>query len=231
MTPAWILPVFPIMIAGPVASAVVAQQDTENGIPILIAGIAAQGLGFTISILMYSNYFGRLMSYGLPEKNKRPGMFITVGPPSFTGLALIGLSNEAVRLFPTDFISTSINVPEMLRVMAIFIAIFLWLVSLWFFSISLVATLLGIRKGITFHLTWWALVFPNVGFTLETIQIGSSLQSVAIGWFGSAMTIVLVVTWLFVLIFHVQAVLSKKIMGLDNNDEDMEVDLERQQRF
>ena len=231
MTPAWILPVFPIMLAGPIASSVITLQDTVQGIPIAIAGITAQGLGFTISILMYANYIGRLMSYGLPHKNARPGMFIAVGPPSFTALALINISNEADRLFPSDFISTSINVPEVLRVMALFIAIFLWLVSFWFFAISFVATALGIRDGISFHLTWWAFVFPNVGFTLETIQIGSSLDSVAIGWVASAMTIVLVATWLLVLGFHVQAVLNKKIMGPGNDDEDKEEDLEQERRF
>ncbi len=231
MTPAWILPAFPIMLAGPIASSVIALQDTVQGIPIVIAGVAAQGLGFTISILMYANYIGRLMSSGLPQKNARPGMFITVGPPSFTALTLIAVSNEAVRLFPSDFISTSINVPEVLRVMALFSAIFLWLVSFWFFSISFIATVLGIREGISFHLTWWAFIFPNVGFTLETILIGSSLDSVAIGWVCSAMTIMLVTTWVLVLGFHVQAVLSKKIMGPGNDDEDKEEDLEQEQRF
>jgi tellurite resistance protein TehA-like permease len=171
------------------------------------------------------------MSYGLPQKNARPGMFIAVGPPSFTALALIGLSNEAVRLFPSDFISTSINVPEVLRVMALFTAIFLWLVSFWFFGTSFIATILGIREGISFHLTWWALIFPNVGFTLETIQIGLSLESVAIGWICSAVTIVLVSMWLLILGFHVQAVLSKKIMWPGKDDEDKEEDLEQERRF
>jgi C4-dicarboxylate transporter/malic acid transport protein len=231
MTPAWILPAFPIMLAGPIASSVVAVQDTVQGIPIVIAGVAAQGLGFTISILMYANYLGRLMSYGLPQKNARPGMFIAVGPPSFTTLTLIEMSNEAVRLFPSGFISTLISVPEVLRVMALFTGIFLWLVSFWFFSISFVATVLGIREGISFHLTWWALVFPNVGLTLATIQMGSSLDSVAIGWVTSAMTIVLVATWLLVLGFHVHAVLNKKIMGPGNDDEDKEEDLEQGRRF
>ncbi len=171
------------------------------------------------------------MSYGLPQKNARPGMFIAVGPPSFTTLTLIEMSNEAVRLFPSGFISTLISVPEVLRVMALFTGIFLWLVSFWFFSISFFATVLGIREGISFHLTWWALVFPNVGLTLATIQMGSSLDSVAIGWVTSAMTIVLVATWLLVLGFHIYAVLNKKIMGPGNDDEDKEEDLEQGRRF
>jgi tellurite resistance protein TehA-like permease len=41
MTPDWILPAFPIMLAGPIASSVVAVQDTVQGIPIVIAGVAA----------------------------------------------------------------------------------------------------------------------------------------------------------------------------------------------
>jgi len=86
----------------------------------------------------------------------------------------------------------------------------------------------------SFHLTWWALVFPNVGFTLETIEIASSLNSVAISWVTSAMTIALVATWLFVFSFHLRAVLNKKIMGPNNGDEDEdeeEEDIQQQQRF
>ena len=231
MTSAWALPVFPTMLAGPIAASLLPLHKSEHGIPMAIAGVAALGLGFTISILMYANYMARLMSYGLPQKNARPGMFITVAPPSFIAFALIGISNEAVRLFSPGFISASINAAEVLRVVALLVAIFLWLVSFWLFSVAFLATALGIRQGISFHLTWWAAVFPNVGFTLATIRIGSSLESAAIGWVASAMTIVLVATWMMILGFHVEAVWNKRLMGPGNNDEGEGQGFARDQRF
>lgn len=66
MTPAWILPVFPIMLSGTVASVISGSQPPHQAIPILVAGTTFQGLGILISVFMYSNYIGRLMSSGLP---------------------------------------------------------------------------------------------------------------------------------------------------------------------
>jgi hypothetical protein len=41
-------------------------------------------------------------------------------------------------------------------------------------------------------------VFPNVGFTIATINIGHALMSEGILWLGSVMTIMLVAIYLFV---------------------------------
>lgn len=78
MTPAWILPVFPVMLTGTLASTLGPSQPPEYGLPLLIAGITFQGLGLLIATFFYSIFLGRLMTEGLPEPNKRPGMFIAV---------------------------------------------------------------------------------------------------------------------------------------------------------
>ena len=102
---------------------------------------------------MYSNYIGRLMTSGLPAPNMRPGMFISVGPPAFTGLAFIGMANAALKVFPQTFVVGATDVPtaQVLKIVAVFVAIVLWTLSLFFFCISLLATLCGLRK-ISFHL-------------------------------------------------------------------------------
>ena len=80
-------------------------------------------------------------------------MFISVGPPSFTGLAFIGMANAAIKVFPHTFIVGAIDVPtaQVLKIVAVFTAIVLWTLSLFFFCISLLATLCGLRQ-IKFHL-------------------------------------------------------------------------------
>lgn len=83
---------------------------------------------------------------------------------------------------------------------------------------ALIATLLAVRK-MTFHLVWYALIFPNVGFTIAVIDIGEQLISPAIQWVGSIMTIVLVAVWLYVMIMHARAVFIKQIM-MPGADED-----------
>ena len=141
------------MLSGTVASVIAASQPPEHATSILIAGTTFQGLGILISVFMYSNYIGRLMSNGLPLPDTRPGMFISVGPPSFTGLAFIGMANAGIKVFPHTFVLGTAAVPtaQVLKIVAVFTAIVLWSLSLFFFCISLLATLNGIKK-MSFHL-------------------------------------------------------------------------------
>lgn len=105
-----------------------------------------------------------------------------------------------------------------LQTLADFTAIFLWTLALFFFSISLISVLVGVRR-MSFHLVWWAFVFPNVGFTIATAKIGERLASPAIQWLAVVMTIILVITWIFVLVSHVRAVFTREIM-MPGKDED-----------
>ena len=43
----------------------------------------------------------------------------------------------------------------------------------------------------TFSLVNWAIVFPNVGFTIAVIDIGEQLESQGIQWVGSIMSILI----------------------------------------
>lgn len=234
MTPGWILPIFPAfvlpcnsstrqgltkanrMLSGIFASAIAAGQPTDHRVPIILAGITLQGLGWMVSFLMFAAYLHRLIEYGLPAPNLRPGMFISVGPPSFTALALIGMA-EAL---PADanFFKRHPTAIENSQVLAASIAVFLWALGFWFFCITLLSVLRGVRK-MSFHLVWWAFVFPNVGFTIAAIRIGEQFESNGILWVGSAMTILLVATWIFVLMSHVRAIWKKQIL-MPGKDED-----------
>lgn len=219
-TTAWIVPIFPVMLTGTIASVIADTQPTGHAIPIIIAGTTFQGLGFTVAVLMYANYIGRLLTGGLPDPDTRPGMFIAVGPPAFTGLALSGLSRAALSVFPEHYIDSTSIVPtaEVLHIVCVFVAVFLWALSFWFFSLTVLAILTCLRE-LSFHLTWWTFVFPNTGFVLATIEIGRAIESDAILIVGSVLTVVMVCLWLFVAGCHVRAVLRGDILW-PGKDED-----------
>lgn len=225
MTPAWILPIFPMMLCGTLAALLAPSQPPEHGLPILMAGITFQGLGMMIATFLYSPYLLRLMTNGLPRPDTRPGMFIAVGPPSFTGLALLAISQNLSDIYPSyatiSNISNPANIADIFRVMAVGVAVFLWATAFWFFSIALVSVLHGAfsKPGMSFHLVWYAFVFPNVGFTIATINIGKALMSEGILWLGSAMTVILVIVWLCVGAAHIRAVWKKQILW-PGKDED-----------
>ncbi|KAI1408448.1 voltage-dependent anion channel [Hypoxylon sp. FL1857] len=222
MTPAWDLPIFPFMLSGTVASSGAALQPPDEAVPMIIGGLTAQGLGMCISIMMYvsiASYVRRMIQWGFPSPNSRPGMFIAVGPPSFTSLAIIGLANDFPQYY-NYFGADSVTI-QILRVLATFASIFIWSLSLWFFCISVVANL-AVRKQLTFHLNWYAYVFPNVGFTITIIALGKNFKSSGVMAVGSAMTLLLVAMWIFVFIHHIKAVINREIL-FEGKDEDVYV--------
>lgn len=65
MMPTWILPIFPIMLSGTIASVIAERQPHNEAISIVIAGTTCQGLGMLVAMMMYSHMVGRLMAAGM----------------------------------------------------------------------------------------------------------------------------------------------------------------------
>ncbi|KAJ4267703.1 hypothetical protein NW762_003817 [Fusarium torreyae] len=219
MTPAWILPIFPAMLTGTLASALMSSQSPEHRMSMLVAGTTCQGLGWTVATLMYPLYLGRLMQDGLPAPAMRPGMFVAVGPAGFTSVAIIGMA----RAFPGGYgyFATYPMAQQVLQVLALWVGIWIWCVGFWFFAFALLAVLSSaVRWKLQFSMTWWAFVFPNVGFTLATAYIGQELESEGIQWVSSAMSILLVAMWFVVLYAMVSAVVRRKLLwpGRDGDE-------------
>jgi tellurite resistance protein TehA-like permease len=151
-------------------------------------------------------------------------MFMAVGPPAFTSLAIIGMADS----FPQDTTYFGENGPataNTVRLLATLVAIFIWSLAFWFFCIALVA-ILAVAKELTFHLNWWTFFFPNVGLTLSMLKIGSVFNSTGVRWLGSALSICLVGTYLFVFTMCVRAVVTGQILS-EGKDEDAYVVEER----
>ena len=225
MTPAWILPIFPVMLAGTLAGTFSKTQPADLAVSMLCAGLAAQGLGILVSVFFYATYLSRLMAFGLPAQ--RPGMFIAVGPPSFTCAALVAMAADVPRIFADPSIAevtvlAGLGDPATLaagvRLLAINSAVFLWGLSFWFFTSAMAAVVAGMpdRK---FHLSWWSFVFPNVGFTTSTIRIGLAFGSKGILWVATVKTVFLFVAWAFIGFRCIRAVYKREIVW-PGHDED-----------
>lgn len=73
MTPGWLLPIFPSMMAGTIAINIAEDQSYENAMPIIVAGLSLQFLGFFFFIFMISIFLARLATFGFPPAVFRPG--------------------------------------------------------------------------------------------------------------------------------------------------------------
>jgi C4-dicarboxylate transporter/malic acid transport protein len=218
--PAWIFPIYPLLVVGPLASTIIPNQPHSAAVPIWIGGVMLQGVGWCVALMMYAIYTQRLMVSALPDPSTRPGMFVSVGPAGYTTHALISLGRQAPRVFGDRemFGITSIPVGDVIKIIGILAGFFVILFSFWFFCVSAVSVLAGIKQ-MSFTLNWWAFVFPNAGLTLATIQTGGALSSPGINGIASALTIGLVIMWIVCAIAHVQAVRKGNVMW-PGKDED-----------
>lgn len=222
MMPAWILPLYPFLILGPLAGALLYYQPRPSAaMPILIGGMAFQGLGWSFAFMQYTLYIFRLTNGQLPPEPKRAGMYVAVGPAAYTSSALVTLGTQAQVILPPGFLGiTTIPVGDLWKAFGIAAGIFLWLLSFWFFALATVALLSGWRKA-HYTLNMWALIFPNAGLVVALINIGSALSCTPIKAIGSAATILLAVAWLSVAFATVKAVYQGRVMW-PHHDEDME---------
>lgn len=215
----WFLCGYSAMLTGTIASLIAASQPPGRRMPIIVSGVAYQGFGFMWSFMLISFETFRLLNYGLPHPDVRPGMFITVGTPSYTVVALYGLA----QAIPEDYgyFASHPGSADTLRAVVLFFSIFLWLFAFWLFIIAFMACVVSIGK-MGFRLPWWAFIFPNVGFTVATIDIGTELGSEGILWVASIMTVLLVAIWLFTAGACIHGIWERKIMW-PGKDEDKDM--------
>ncbi|QKX61146.1 uncharacterized protein TRUGW13939_08293 [Talaromyces rugulosus] len=223
MSPPMFLMIYNAMLTGTVASAIAAGQPLSQRMAIIVAGVGFQGLGWILCLLFLPLFVGNMLINGLGPANQRPGLFISVGSSGYTIVALIGCA----RAIPDGYgyFAKHPTASETLNVVALWIGIFLWLFAFWLFAIALVAHLPILiskycnnnknnmsQQQMNFTLPWWAIIFPNVGFTIGTIYIGEELDSNAIAWVGTVMTVLVFAAWLMDLFLHLKSIFQRRIM-------------------
>lgn len=126
MTPIWIFPAYPMLIIGPNAGILSAKLEPSRCLNIIIGGTVIQGVGFLVSLMVYSAFIYRLMTQKLPKENIRPGMFVSVGPSAFTVAGCVNMAAAAKRAFPKDFMGNGPLAAQILQVVVGFAMLWLW---------------------------------------------------------------------------------------------------------
>jgi len=126
MTPIWIFPVYPLLIVGPHAGVLSAALIPERAFDIIVGGFTLQGIGYMVSLTIYSAFIYRLMTQKLPKESLRPGMFVSVGPSGFTASGIIEMAASAQRALPADFMGNGLLAAMVIQVVANWMALWLW---------------------------------------------------------------------------------------------------------
>lgn len=218
-TPSMFLAGYSAMLTGTIASLIAPYQPPGRAVKVIFSGLAFQGFGWLISSVCIVYFIRLLLDKGLPHPAMRPALFIPVGSVAYTIVAIIGLANSIPAQH--GYFAAHPNSKEICQVLALMVSVFMWLFSFWIFCIAVLGNLSG-AKEMRFGLSWWAFIFPNVGFMLGTNAIGQELESEGILWVASAVTICLVAIWLVSAVGCVRAVHSGSIVW-PGKDEDKDV--------
>ncbi|KAJ9609596.1 hypothetical protein H2200_005923 [Cladophialophora chaetospira] len=220
MTPIWIFPAYPLLIIGPHAANLCAKGlSSHQAIRVIVGGFTIQGIGFLVSLTIYSAFVYRLMTQKLPPEPLRPGMFVSVGPSAFTVSGTIGMARDLHRIIASSPNSTFMDVPgllaaQILRLVANWMSLWLWGLAWWFFFVSLLSNAACLRENhhMPFSMTWFSFIFPQTALTTSTFAIGDAFDVDAIRIIGCVMTVLLILTWLVVVSFMIRAIVNKQIL-------------------
>ncbi|KAL8827180.1 MAG: hypothetical protein Q9191_003346 [Dirinaria sp. TL-2023a] len=213
MTPIWIFPAYPMLIIGPHAAVLSETLEQSKSVAVIVGGFTIQGIGFLVSMMVYSAFIYRLMTQKLPQEATRPGMFVSVGPSGFTVASVIGMATGAGRSLSPNFMGNGPLVAMILKVVASWMGLWIWGLALWFFFISVGAhwSCVG-RDKMAFSMTWYSFVFPNTALITATFAVGQAFNARAIQIIGCVMTPLLIVTWFFVSGMMIRAIILKQIL-------------------
>ena len=213
MTPIWIFPAYPLLIIGPHAAVLSQTLEQRRAFDIIVGGYTLQGIGFMVSLMIYSAFIYRLMTQKLANESTRPGMFVSVGPSGFTVAGVLGMAEGAQRTLPRDFMGNASLAATILKVVSAWMSLWIWGLAFWFFFISVGAhwSCVGPNKMV-FSMTWYSYVFPNTALITSTFAIGKAFDSKAIQVIGCVMTPILILTWFFVVGMTIRAIILKQIL-------------------
>ena len=223
MTPAWLLPILPVILVGVMAGALDGHIHPNQIYPALIAGLFCAGGGFIYSLPISGIYLARLFTVGLPVADTRPGMMIAVGPPCYSPLAFLKLAAGIPVGY--GFFEKHVMGAEILQTMTLFLSIPIFGFGCFFLIVATSAILYKARS-MSFHLTWYGMIFPvsplrdtlaycwanerqNVGMVSALGLIAKGIPSLPITWVFTAGTILLVALWLFITVAHIVAIWRK----------------------
>ncbi|KAL2353266.1 voltage-dependent anion channel-domain-containing protein [Cryomyces antarcticus] len=213
MTPVWIFPAYPLLIVGPHAGQMSSKISRTRALDVIIGGVMIQGIGFMVSLMIYSAFLYRLMTQKLPKESIRPGMFISVGPTGFTISGMIEMGRNLPRVIPDDFMGNGQLAGQVSMILANWMGIWLWGLALWFFLVSTGAHWSCVSRGrMDFAMTWYSFIFPNTALTTATFAVADALDNQPIRILGCVMVCLLVLVWMCVFAAMIRAVVMKDIL-------------------
>jgi tellurite resistance protein TehA-like permease len=169
MLPVWLLPVVTFVVAsssGGILAAPLQEFSPSHALITVVFSIFMVTIGLSLSFMILTIYYLRLMVYGLPEGATILSSFLPLGPIGQAGFSILLIGKNVKSLLPLTYGDSEIlrasTTGDTINVICLCISIVLWsFATMW-----VIFALLGIQEvaresRIPFKLPFWGLVFPN----------------------------------------------------------------------
>ena len=170
MTSVWLLPaitlIVPSSVGGELALSLHAYSAT-GALTTLAFAIFILSIGLVLAFVILTIYFDRLIMHGFPQGSSIVSSFIPLGPFGQAGFAVLTIGRFMKEALPvpgskSPFLGST-YAGEIVFALCVCISFVLWAIA----TMWLVYALLGMqyilrRTRISFGLSFWGMIFPNV---------------------------------------------------------------------
>lgn len=219
MLPVWLLPVVTFIVAsssGGILAPALQEFSPSHALVTMVVSTFMVTIGLSLSLMILTVYFLRLMVHGLPEGATILSSFLPLGPTAQAGYSIILIGNNFKSLLPLTYGHSEIlrasATGDTINTICLCISITLWsFATMW-----IIFALLGIQEvarqsPIPFKLPFWGLIFPNGVYANLTVELYVTLDSSFFRVYGAIYSLVTLLLWTAVTIRTVMLVRNQRI--------------------
>lgn len=196
MTALWLLPFITLIVAsstGGLLSTAFQAQSIGFAILTTLFSLTMVIIGLSLSFMIITIYFARLVIHGPPERPQVLSAFVVLGPLGQGGYSLLINGQNLSKLLPLYVSGTFPDVAaggQMIFGFCFCGAYILWSMGVCWIIISSYSIFgVLIKEGhIPFSIAYHGLIFPNAVYALLSVQLGNVLDSRFFQGFGAAWT-------------------------------------------
>ncbi|TFK75458.1 hypothetical protein BDN72DRAFT_892400 [Pluteus cervinus] len=195
----WVFPVITLVVVsaagGSVALSLISHSEC-HALATTAVSFSALIIGLSLTLLMLTDYFLRLLIHGVPKGSLVLSSFLILSPLGEGGFSfLINGENLSVLMSREPQKWEALPFPRLFG-QIIFVSCLALAWTLWSFALawttissgSLYIATIGRKSRIPFSLSYWSVIFPNGVFALCSVQLGRVLNSTFFDYFGVVWT-------------------------------------------